>query len=377
MRRFCQCFVLTCLLLVQPAAAVRGDEASAKATLASKGIRVTHSGLSLTDEVELNKGFREATALKRKLISAAREFNATQRGVDELTENLHERMQASVAINSQLANSGQANFAQRNQLVGAANANVSAINLLIQEQEQSKKEVDTARAAANTAREKYVQQIMKIRSAADRISAKYADLEKDEEAKTALRDWNAAAKTSFEIKPSRMFQSGLKQLAGLEKTVISEKVPLRREGNSYYASVVVNGDHAVEMVVDTGASSMVLPYKTALDCGVKIDASAMTVQMIVASGAKFKSKLVTLDSVRVGKFTAEKVECVVLPAEATNAPILLGMTFLGRFNFSINGTELVFSKTEVERAPAVRSKKKHLSKSSPKTTHGSDPDSAE
>jgi len=377
MRRFCQFFVLTCLLLVQPAAAVRGDEASTKAALASKGIRVTHSGLSLTDEVELAKEFREATGLKRKLISAAREFNATQRGVDELTENLHERMQASVAINSQLANSGQANFAQRNQLIGAANANVSAINLLIQEQEQSKKEVDTARAAANTAREKYVQQIMKIRSAADRISAKYADLEKDEEAKTALRDWNAAAKTSFEIKPSRMFQSGLKQLAGLEKTVISEKVPLRREGNSYYASVVVNGDHAVEMVVDTGASSMVLPYKTALDCGVKIDASAMTVQMIVASGAKFKSKLVTLDSVRVGTSIAEKVECVVLPAEATNAPILLGMTFLGRFNFSINGTELVFSKTDVERAPAVRSKKKHPSKSSPKTTRGSDPDSAE
>ena len=96
--------------------------------------------------------------------------------------------------------------------------------------------------------------------------------------------------------------------------MISEKIPLRREGNSYYVSVIVNGDHAVEMVVDTGASSVVLPYKTAMECGVKIDASAMPVQMIVASGAKFKSKMVTLDSVRVGKFSAEKVECVVLPA---------------------------------------------------------------
>jgi len=377
MRRVCQFFLPTCLLLVQPAAAVRGDEASAKAALASKGIRVTHSGLSLTAEIELSKEFREATALKRKLISAAREFNATQRGVDELTENLHERMQANVAINSQLANSGQANNVERSQLVGAANANVSAINLLIHEQEQSKKEVDKVRAAANAAREKYVQQIMKIRAAADRISAKYAELEKDEAAQSALRDWNAAANTSFEIKPSRAFQSGLKQLASLEKTVISEKIPLRREGNSYYASVVVNGDHAVEMVVDTGASSMVLPYKTALDCGVKIDASAMTVQMVVASGAKFQSKLVTLDSVRVGKFTAEKVECIVLPSEATNAPILLGMTFLGRFNFSINGTELVLSKTDVERTTSIRAKKRHASKSSPKAFQRSEPDPAE
>jgi clan AA aspartic protease (TIGR02281 family) len=377
MRRLCQYFVLTCLLLVPPAAGVRGDEASAKATLASKGIRVTHSGVSLTDEVELGKEFREANALKRKLISAAREFNATQRGVDELTENLHERMQASVAINSQLANSAQSNFLQRNQLVGAANANVSAINLLIQEQEQFKKEVDTARSAANTAREKYVQQIMKIRTAADRISAKYAELEKDEQAQSALREWNGGSHTSFELKPSRAFQLSLKQLANLEKTVISEKIPLRREGNSFYASVVVNGDHAVEMVVDTGASSMVLPYKTALDCGVKIDASAMTVQMVVASGSKFKSKLVTLDSVRVGKFTAEKVECVVLPAEATNAPILLGMTFLGRFNFSINGTELVLSKTETERAASIRPKKRHATKSSPKSIQRSETDPSE
>ena len=93
-----------------PLAAVRGDEASAKARLASKGIRVTHSGLSLTDEAELAKEFREAATLKRKLLTAVREFNATQRGVDELTANLHERMQANVAINGQLANSGQANF---------------------------------------------------------------------------------------------------------------------------------------------------------------------------------------------------------------------------------------------------------------------------
>jgi len=377
MRRTWRFFVLACALLAGPLAVVRGDEASAKARLVSKGIRVTHSGLSLTDESALAKEFRETAVLKRKLLSAVREFNTSQRDVDELNENLHERMQANVAINGQLAISGQANFVQHNQLVGAANANASAINLLIQEQEQSKKEVDRTRAAANSAREKYVQQILKTRAAADRISSKYAELEKDEDAKSALREWNSAANTAFEIKPSRIFQAELKQLAGLEKMVISEKIPLRREGNSYYASVVVNGEHAVEMVVDTGASSLVLPYKTAMECGVKIDASAMSVQMIVASGAKFKSKLVALDSVRVGKFTAEKVECLVLPPEATNAPIMLGMTFLGRFNFSINGTELVLSKVDAERSVSLRSKKGHAGKSSKKSARPSEPDASE
>jgi clan AA aspartic protease (TIGR02281 family) len=377
MCRYRPTFVLACAVLATWAAAVRGDEASAKASLLSKRIRVTHSGLSLTDEAELAKEFREGATLKRKLLTAVREFNETQRNVDELAANLRERMQANVTINGQLANSGQANFLQRNQIIGAANANASAINLLMQEQEESKKEVDKARAAVNSAREKYVQQILKIRSSADQVAAKYAEVEKDEDARTALKEWNDAAHTSLEIKPSRIFQSELKRLADLEKSVISEKIPLRREGNSYYVTVTVNGNHPVDMVLDTGASSIVLPYKTAMECGVTIDSTAIAVQMVVASGAKFKSKLVTLDSVRVGKFSAEKVECLVLPPEATNAPILLGMTYLGRFNFTINGTELALSKVDVERSAAVRSKKSRSSKTSKKTARPKDTDSSE
>jgi clan AA aspartic protease (TIGR02281 family) len=378
MRRYFQCVVLGGALLAAPISIARGDEASAKASLAAKGIRATHSGLSLTDEAELAKGFREIATLKRKLQSAIREFNDAQRGVDELNENLHERMQANVSINSQLATSGQSNFVQRNQLVSAANANASAINLLMHEQEQSKKEVDRVRGEVNSARENYIQEILKLRAAADRVAAKYAEIEKDEAAQSAVREWNEAAKTSFELKPSRTFQAALKRIADLEKTFKSEKIPLRREGNSYYATVVVNGDHAVDMIVDTGASSLVLPYKTAMECGVKVDESALPVQMIVASGAKFKSKLVTLDSVRVGQFTAQKVECVVLPPEATNAPILLGMTFLGRYNFSINGTELVISKVDVERSTTLRSKKNRSSKKTvKKPTQQSEPDSSE
>jgi len=378
MRRFFQCVVLGSALLAAPLSAARSDEASAKASLAAKGIRVTHSGLSLTEEAELAKGFREIVTLKRKLQSAVREFNEAQRGVDELNANLHEQMQANVSINSQLATNGQSNFVQRNQLVGAANANASAINLLMHEQEQSKKEMDRVRGDANSAREKYIQEILKVRAAADRVAARYAEIEKDEAVQSAVREWNEAAKTSFELKPSRTFQAALKRIADLEKTFKSEKIPLRREGNSYYATVVVNGDHTVEMVVDTGANSLVLPYKTAMECGVKVDESALPVQMIVASGAKFKCKLVTLDSVRVGQFTAQKVECVVLPPEATNAPVLLGMTFLGRYNFSINGTELVISKVDVERSAALHPKKSRSSKkATKKPIQQSEPDSSE
>jgi clan AA aspartic protease (TIGR02281 family) len=369
MRRLFQ-FVIACVISI--VAPLHGDDQAAlKAKLALKGIRVTHLGLSLTEEAELAKQFRQLATLKRKLQSAVREFNETQRGLDELSENLHQRMQTNVAINGQLATSG--NLLQRNQLIGAANATAGEINLLNREQEESKKELDRTRAAANSAREKYAQQIAKIRAEADQVAEKYAELEKDEEAQSTLKEWNVAAKSSLEIKPSRLFQAGLKRISDLEKTVVSEKIPLRREGNSLFATVVVNGDHVVDMVVDTGASSLVLPYRTAMECGVKIDATAMPVQMIVASGTKFKSKLVTLDSVKVGKFAAQKVECIVLPPEATNAPILLGMTFLGRFNFSINGTDLVLSKIDGELSTTERKS----GKSSKKKVRHTDPESGD
>jgi hypothetical protein len=92
---------------------------------------------------------------------------------------------------------------------------------------------------------------------------------------------------------------------------------------------------------------------------------AVPVIATVADGSKVNSKQVVLDSVRVGKFKAEHVECVVLPPEAKNAPTLLGMTFLSRFNFSINGTELVLSKIESDHV-AAKPKKTRASKSTRK-----------
>jgi len=336
-------------------------EAAARAKLSEKGLHVSHSGLSLIDEKGLAKAFADANTLKRKLVAAAKEQQAVELEIQDLQANMRQRLQNSVEMNAQLAN-GRNNIAEHNQLVGAVNANNGAIRLLEQEQEQSKKEIDLVRKKSNAAREGYVQQVAEIRALVERLSERYAALKSDADAQSALTEWNAAANLKFEIKPSSYFLNSVKKLEQLEKTVISEKIPLRREGNSYFATVVINGKPPQEMIVDTGASSVVLPYNVAIECGVKPDESTATVIATVADGSKVKSKLLQLDSVRVGKFSAEHVECVVLPPQAKNAPTLLGMTYLSRFNFSINGTELVLSKIESDRA-ATKPKKVRASKS--------------
>ncbi|HET6324670.1 MAG TPA: retropepsin-like aspartic protease [Planctomycetaceae bacterium] len=346
-------------------------EAAARAKLSEKGVHVSHSGLSLVDEKALGHAFNEVNIFKRKLAAASKELQAAQRSIDEMQDNLRQRLRGDVELHSQLATVPRNNIIEHNQLVAAANANASTINLIRQEQEQSKKEIDVVRKKANVARESYVQQIAEIRALVDRLSEKYASLKSDADVRSDLAEWNSAANTSFELKPSSYFLNSVKKLEVLEKSIVSEKIALRREGNSYYATVVINGKQPEEMIVDTGANSVVLPYKVALECGAKPDESSQSVTATVADGSKVKSKLVLLDSVRVGKFMAERVECIVLPPEAKNAPMLLGMTFLSRFNFSINGTDLVLSKIDGDHASA-KPKKTRASKSTRKSRKSDD-----
>jgi clan AA aspartic protease (TIGR02281 family) len=349
------------------AGAINEAERAPRAKLSEKGVRVSHSGLALLDEKELGSAFNRANTFRRKLVSASKELQSYQQGIEDMQDNLRERLRANVELNSQLARG-----ARSNQLVGEVNANASAINLLIHDQERSKKEIDEVRKRANDARESYVQEIAEVRTVVDRMSARYAALKADADAQNALAEWNAAANTAFEFKPSPYFLNSVKRLEALEKSVVSEKIPLRREGNSYYATVTINGKQTEDMIVDTGANSIVLPFKVAAECGITPDDSAVTVVATVADGSKVKSKQVLLDSVKVGQFTAERVEAIILPPEAKHAPMLLGMTFLSRFNFSINGTELSLSKIDAEQTTA-KPKKSHASKSPRKSKKSKPP----
>lgn len=69
-----------------------------------------------------------------------------------------------------------------------------------------------------------------------------------------------------------------------------------------------------------------------------------------ADGSEVPGYLKKIDSVRVGKFTVENVECVVLHALAVWAPALLGMSFLGHFKFELDSSrsELKMVKVDID-----------------------------
>ena len=81
----------------------------------------------------------------------------------------------------------------------------------------------------------------------------------------------------------------------------------------------------------------------------------------LADGSRVPAKLITIASVRVGKFTAENVECIVMDESASEAPPLLGMSFLGRYKFEIDTDKSELRMVKVDSGepdPRAKAKKK-------------------
>ena len=351
----------------------RGDEASAKAALAAKGIKATHSGFSTQEETEFSKAVTAAYTLKRKLATTSSQEQSAGSDNGEVEAEIETLAEQNQVLKQRLAQLSQTPIAFRGQITQELNQQISAndnqIAQLQQSKKQSTKSVDELHQTENTARQAYVQQVFDARKLANRVVAQYAELNKDQDVAAAVKEWNEATHKSGALKPSRSFESALKRLEALEKKLHSEKIPLKQQGLDYFASVTINDEKTCDMVVDTTAPTILLPYQMALDAGIKVDSAAETPAKSADVFSKTPPTPVILKSVRVGSFTAKNVACGVLPAKNTSAKAVLGMSFLGQFKFEINpgGSELSLLSVDRETATTRKKKKpvaKHVRKKS-------------
>jgi len=106
------------------------------------------------------------------------------------------------------------------------------------------------------------------------------------------------------------------------------EVRLRRRLDGHFtATVEVNGT-PVSMIVDTGATSIVLRPQDARKAGIDVDALTFRVPVLTANGRTMAAR-VHLDKVGIGPLDRQKVEALVAqPGALTQS--LLGMSFLSR-----------------------------------------------
>lgn len=115
-----------------------------------------------------------------------------------------------------------------------------------------------------------------------------------------------------------------------------QQIPLRREGNSLFLNVRLNDQLTEEFILDTGCSTMLLTRDVVERLGVRSDAYLGVSTTQIADGSLIEVQNVYLDSVEVNGVRAGRVLAQFALSENGPVPLLLGMSYLERFRFSID-----------------------------------------
>lgn len=349
------------LLLFATAVASLGDDAkSAEAVLKAKGLRKSGTTYVLAGEADVQKKLNEGRAVFKEMVNGLAQQQGYARQIQENKQVIRELVQQRIMMNQQLAQPMPA--AQHNQVVAAFNSVTERLNLLRQDQAdpEFKGKLD---AEVGRRREAYIQAVLDLRGLVDATNAAYAALDGDPDVKAAIAAVGQGTKAKPTLGPSRAYLANVKSLEGAEKSVLTEDVPLRKEGGIFWLDVTFNGKVTRPMAFDTGASSVVLPAEFADAIGLKVGPDAETVECQVADGSVVKAKLAAVPVMRVGKFTVKDVPCVVMPAAKKDVPPLLGQTFQRNFTFKFNADAGKLSLSRVE-APETAAKPTARSKTS-------------
>jgi clan AA aspartic protease (TIGR02281 family) len=120
-----------------------------------------------------------------------------------------------------------------------------------------------------------------------------------------------------------------------------KQIEVSRESGHIFVAAKLNKKIDVNLLMDTGASMIMLTRDTAERLGIKTDSGSAKdiIQLQVADGRKVNGKIVVLDSVNVQGVEVKNVEAAVLFEDIGDTSFkdgLLGMSFLNRFNFKVD-----------------------------------------
>ncbi|MFG1392558.1 retropepsin-like aspartic protease family protein [Xanthobacter agilis] len=113
----------------------------------------------------------------------------------------------------------------------------------------------------------------------------------------------------------------------------------RGAGGDFSVWAGINGA-SINMLVDTGASSVVLTQEAARAAGLPLDFLKYDVPVDTANG-RVKAASVLIDNIIVGSIVERRVPALISPPGALNSS-LLGMSFLSRLEaFEFRGSRLI------------------------------------
>ncbi len=128
------------------------------------------------------------------------------------------------------------------------------------------------------------------------------------------------------------------------------EVDLLRKGEVWITDVLLNGRIRRHLVVDSGASFMLISPETAKELDITVNENTPVIPMTTVSGY-ILTPLVTLKSVRVGKAEVEDVEAVIY-ALPSGGGGLLGNSFLNKYKVTIDSIQGKMNLVSMQGAPS-------------------------
>jgi aspartyl protease family protein len=159
-------------------------------------------------------------------------------------------------------------------------------------------------------------------------------------AATGLAAWWHTNPVQFAQASATVMRAGTEMLRAVEPAKALRAVEVKRgRGGDFSLSAKVNGV-GVPMVLDTGATAVMLTYETARAAGLPLEVLKYNVEVETASG-EMRAASVTLDRLAVGKLVEYSVPALVAP-QGQLKNNLLGMSFLNRLeSFEVRPEKLM------------------------------------
>ncbi|MDD2928143.1 MAG: retropepsin-like aspartic protease [Candidatus Omnitrophica bacterium] len=120
------------------------------------------------------------------------------------------------------------------------------------------------------------------------------------------------------------------------------EVTFSRNPGGIAVSVMLEDKVSARMVLDTGASLVIITQDIAGKLGIDLSGAQPDLKVQVADGRQVNARRLVIQTMEVQGARADKVEAAVLLGDAGNLGFgdgLLGMSFLKRFNFEVDQKE--------------------------------------
>ncbi|MFN3168901.1 MAG: TIGR02281 family clan AA aspartic protease [Phycisphaeraceae bacterium] len=316
------------LLLASLATPAAADPAK---TLEDAGLTKTGVEFVIAEEEEIIRARRDITTAQRDLRSAENDFRDAERKIAKAQAYIAALQREIDELDSRRLRADSQNEYAR--YVEAIKEKAREIEQAQQERQKFEKEqqakIDDARAA-------YIETMYTWVEKAKVVTDKYEALAKNEQVTKAIEELSEQDKRRYKLGPSRRFEIIQRDLAKAAEEYQRGAVDLRKEGNVMMIDVRINGKPIRSMILDTGASSISLPFLFAKDLGIEATAGDPIVQLQMADGKIVDAHEIKLKKVQVGEFIVEDVKAFILPESLHAAPALLGNSFLSNFTYEID-----------------------------------------